>query len=392
MDSTTIRPFTPSISSEVIEDLIQRLKQTRLPEAETVEDWSQGVPLSYQAELLHYWTHEYDFTRLERGSGHSRTLKLTSTALRFISFTSAVRTRQLRLLITHGWPGSVLEYLDILDALTDPTQHGGTPDDAFHVVLPALPGFGFSGKPRKRGTGVPKIATLWETLMGRLNYSEFHAHGGDWGSIVTQAVLLQEETGCTAGHCTLPIVLPDETTLADPQPAELDALESFQFYNDWDSGYSKQQSTRPQTLGYGLADSPTGQMAWIVEKFAFWIDCERNGIRHPENVLSKDQLLDNVTLYWVTNSAASSARLYWESFNTPNLSPITRPMALSVFPKEIMRTSERWARGRFHNLVHFNNQFERGGHFGALKCPMFWSVSSGRGVLKRANRQLVQSA
>ena len=370
MDSTTIRPFTPSLSTEVIEDLIERLRQTRLPEAETVEDWSQGVPLSYQAELLTYWTHEYDFTRLEQRLGAFDNFKtdIDGVEIHFIHKRSP-HTAATPLLITHGWPGSVLEYLDILDALTDPTQCGGTPDDAFHVVLPALPGFGFSGKPRDTGTGVPKIATLWETLMGRLNYSEFHAHGGDWGSIVTQAILLQEETSCAAGHCTLPIVLPDETTLAEPQPAELDALESFQFYNDWDSGYSKQQSTRPQTLGYGLADSPSGQMAWIVEKFAFWMDCEQNGIRHPENVLSKDQLLDNVTLYWATNSAASSARLYWESFNTPNLSPITRPMALSVFPKEIMRTSERWARGRFHDLVHFSNRFERGGHFAALEVP-----------------------
>ena len=370
MDSTTIRPFTPSISTEVIEDLIQRLKQTRLPEAETVEDWSQGVPLSYQAELLNYWTHNYDFTRLEQRLGAFDNFKtdIDGVEIHFIHKRSP-HTAATPLLITHGWPGSVLEYLDILDALTDPTQYGGKPDDAFHVVLPALPGFGFSGKPRDTGTGVPKIATLWETLMGRLNYSEFHAHGGDWGSIVTQAILLQEETACTAGHCTLPIVLPDETTLSEPQPAELDALASFQFYNDWDSGYSKQQSTRPQTLGYGLADSPSGQMAWIVEKFAFWMDCEQNGIRHPENVLTKDQLLDNVTLYWATNSAASSARLYWESFNAPNLNPITRPMALSVFPKEIMRTSERWARGRFHDLVHFNNQFARGGHFAALEVP-----------------------
>lgn len=370
MDPTTIRPFTPSISTEIFEDLIQRLKQTRLPEAETVEDWSQGVPLSYQAELLNYWTNDYDFSRLERrlGAFDNFVTDIDGVEIHFIHKRSQ-HTAATPLLITHGWPGSVLEYLDILDALTDPTQHGGSPDDAFHVVLPALPGFGFSGKPRDTGTGVPKIANLWETLMSRLNYSEFHAHGGDWGSIVTQAVLLQEETACTAGHCTLPIVLPDETTLGDPQPDELDALESFQFYNDWDSGYSKQQSTRPQTLGYGLADSPSGQMAWIVEKFAFWMDCERNGFRHPENVLSKDQLLDNVTLYWATNSAASSARLYWESFNTPNLSPITRPMALSVFPKEIMRTSERWARARFHNLVHFNNQFERGGHFAALEVP-----------------------
>jgi pimeloyl-ACP methyl ester carboxylesterase len=370
MDPTTIRPFKPSISTEILEDLIQRLKQTRLPEAETVEDWSQGVPLSYQAELLNYWTNDYDFSRLERrlGAFDNFVTDIDGVEIHFIHKRSQ-HTAATPLLITHGWPGSVLEYLDILDALTDPTQHGGSPDDAFHVVLPALPGFGFSSKPRDTGMGVPKIATLWETLMTRLNYSEFHAHGGDWGSIVTQAVLLQEETACTAGHCTLPIVLPDETTLGDPQPDELDALESFQFYNDWDSGYSKQQSTRPQTLGYGLADSPSGQMAWIVEKFAFWMDCERNGFRHPENVLSKDQLLDNVTLYWATNSAASSARLYWESFNTPNLNPITRPMALSVFPKEIMRTSERWAKGRFHNLVHFNNQFERGGHFAALEVP-----------------------
>ena len=370
MDPTTIRPFTPSISTEILEDLIQRLKRTRLPEAETVEDWSQGVPLSYQAELLNYWTNDYDFSRLERrlGAFDNFVTDIDGVEIHFIHKRSQ-HTAATPLLITHGWPGSVLEYLDILDALTDPKQHGGSPEDAFHVVLPALPGFGFSGKPRDTGTGVPKIANLWETLMSRLNYSEFHAHGGDWGSIVTQAVLLQEDTACTAGHCTLPIVLPDETTLGDPQPDELDALESFQFYNDWDSGYSKQQSTRPQTLGYGLADSPSGQMAWIVEKFAFWMDCERNGFRHPENVLSKDQLLDNVTLYWATNSAASSARLYWESFNTPNLNPITRPMALSVFPKEIMRTSERWARARFHNLVHFNNQFERGGHFAALEVP-----------------------
>ena len=370
MDSSAIRSFTPSIPSDVIADLIQRLKQTRLPEAETVEDWSQGVPLSYQAELLNYWTNDYDFDRIEQrlGAFDNFVTDIDGIDIHFIHKRSQ-HTAATPLLITHGWPGSVLEYLDILDALTDPTQHGGSPDDAFHVVLPALPGFGFSSKPRDTGTGVPKIAALWETLMHRLNYTAFHAHGGDWGSIVTQAVLLQEETACTAGHCTLPIVLPDETTLSDPQPAELDALESFQFYNDWDSGYSKQQSTRPQTLGYGLADSPSGQMAWVVEKFAFWMDCERNGVRHPENVLTKDQLLDNVTLYWATNSAASSARLYWESFNTPNLNPISRPMALSVFPKEIMRTSERWARGRFHDLVHFNNQFERGGHFAALEVP-----------------------
>ena len=206
MDPTTIRPFTPSISTEIFEDLIQRLKQTRLPEAETVEDWSQGVPLSYQAELLHYWTNDYDFSRLERrlGAFDNFVTDIDGVEIHFIHKRSQ-HTAATPLLITHGWPGSVLEYLDILDALTDPTQHGGSPEDAFHVVLPALPGFGFSGKPRDTGTGVPKIANLWETLMGRLNYSEFHAHGGDWGSIVTQAILYKRKQPAPQGTVRFPL-------------------------------------------------------------------------------------------------------------------------------------------------------------------------------------------
>ena len=370
MDSTAIQHFTPSISAEVVADLTQRLKKTRLPEAETVEDWSQGVPLSYQAELLNYWTNDYDFSRLDRrlGTFDNFVTDINGVEIHFIHKRSQ-HTAATPLLITHGWPGSVLEYLDILDALTDPTQHGGSPDDAFHVVLPALPGFGFSGKPRDTGTGVPKIANLWETLMSRLNYSEFHAHGGDWGSIVTQAVLLQEETACTAGHCTLPIVLPDETTLGDPQPDELDALESFQFYNDWDSGYSKQQSTRPQTLGYGLADSPSGQMAWIVEKYATWTDCVRDGIRHPENAIERNVLLDIVTHYWMTNTGGSSARLYWESFTEGDYRPVALPIGLSIFPKELFVCTERLARTRYQHLVLFNDQHEAGGHFASLEQP-----------------------
>jgi pimeloyl-ACP methyl ester carboxylesterase len=370
MSTHPILPFKPRVLDSAVEDLVGRLKSTRLPDAETVETWDQGVPLSYQRELIDYWSTDYDFSRLERrlGAVENFITNIDGLDIHFIHKRSR-HSQATPLLITHGWPGSVLEYLDVIDALSDPTRFGGKPDDAFHIVIPALPGFGFSGKPTSPGFGIAKIAAMWEQLMARLNYQTFLAHGGDWGSIVTQAILLQDETNCVGGHCTLPVVLPDESTLDNPSSDEIDALKSFQFYNEWDSGYSKQQATRPQTLGYALADSPSGQLAWIIEKFGFWMDCEVNDIRHPENVLHKDLLLDNVTLYWATNTATSSARLYWESFATPNLTPITRPIGLSVFPKEIMRTSERWARNRFHKLVHFENDFERGGHFAALEAP-----------------------
>ena len=370
MYSEAIYPFSPSFNSSAIDDLLSRLRQTRYPNAETVEDWSQGVPLSYQQELVDYWMTDYDPSRVPSRLNQYDNFKteISGLNIHFIHHRSP-HSSATPLLITHGWPGSVLEYLDVIEALTNPTKHGGSVEDAFHVVLPALPGFGFSDKPRDTGVGVPRIAEMWEALMSRLGYQTYHAHGGDWGSIVTQAILMQQNTRCAAGHCTLPLVPPDMSTMDKPLPEEIDAVESFQFYTDWDSGYSKQQSTRPQTLGYGLADSPAGQMAWIVEKFAYWMDCERNNIRHPENVLSKDLLLDSVMMYWMTNSGASSARLYWESFNSTNMAAISRPIGLSVFPKEIMRTSERWARGRFEQLTHFNNSFERGGHFAALEVP-----------------------
>lgn len=365
-----IHSFSPSFDADAINDLLTRLRLTRYPDAETVEDWSQGVPLSYQQELVDYWLNDYDTHRVAKRLNQFDNFKTNIEGLNihFIHHRSP-HTSATPLLITHGWPGSILEYLDVIEALTNPTQHGGAVEDAFHVVLPALPGFGFSDKPRNPGVGAPQIARVWETLMSRLGYETYHAHGGDWGSIVTQAILMQSTTLCAAGHCTLPLVPPNMSTIDDSLPDELDAVESFQFYSDWDSGYSKQQSTRPQTLGYGLADSPAGQMAWIVEKFAFWMDCERGGTRHPENVISKDVLLDSVMMYWMTNSGASSARLYWESFNKIDLGPISLPVGLSVFPKEIMRTSERWARGRFQQLTHFNNRFERGGHFAAMEVP-----------------------
>jgi pimeloyl-ACP methyl ester carboxylesterase len=262
----------------------------------------------------------------------------------------------------------VVEFHKVIDALADPTAHGGDAADAFHVVAPSLPGYGFSGKPATTGTSVEKIAEMWGQLMARLGYSRYVAQGGDWGSMITQGMGLSQTEHCAGIHITLPIVAPDPETMDQLTPQEQSALEAMDFYRDWDSGYSKQQSTRPQTLAYGLADSPVGQMAWIVEKFYAWTDCELNGVRHPENVLTRDELLDNVMFYWLGNTAGSSARLYWESFGKPSLDPISMPVGCSMFPREIFRCSRRWAEKRFTNLIYWNEP-DRGGHFAALEQP-----------------------
>ncbi|HEY7775216.1 MAG TPA: alpha/beta hydrolase, partial [Kineobactrum sp.] len=274
----------------------------------------------------------------------------------------------LPMIMSHGWPGSVLEFSKVIDALVDPISHGGVAADAFDVVIPSLPGYGFSGKPTASGTSVEVIGRMWGELMERIGYSRYVAQGGDWGSMITQSMGQTETQHCAGIHITMPIVAPDPATMNDLSDQEQGALDAMAFYQQWDSGYSKQQSTRPQTLSYGLADSPVGQMAWIIEKFYAWTDCERDGVKHPENAVSRDELLDNVMLYWLNNAAASSARLYWESFNTPNLDPISMPVGCSIFPKEIFRSSKRWAEKRFHNIIHWN-ELTAGGHFAALEQP-----------------------
>ena len=231
-----------------------------------------------------------------------------------------------------------------------------------------LPGYGFSGKPTATGTSVEVIGRMWGELMARLGYDRYVAQGGDWGSMITQSMGQTETTHCAGIHVNMPIVAPDPDTMDKLTPQEQGALESMGYYADWDSGYSKQQSTRPQTLGYGLADSPVGQMAWIMEKFYAWTDCERDGSKHPEHVIDRDELLDNVMIYWLNNAAASSARLYWESFGSPNFDPITMPVGCSIFPREIFRSSRRWAEKRFTQLIHWN-ELPAGGHFAALEQP-----------------------
>ncbi len=369
MSDTTILPFTVDISDADLEDLQRRLSTTRWPEKETCDDWSQGMPLAYTQELAGYWAREYDWRRCEAELNRwpqFRT-RLDGIDIHFLHCRSP-HADALPLIISHGWPGSVLEFRHIIDALVDPVAHGGNAADAFHVVIPSLPGYGFSGKPTGTGTSVERIGRMWGELMARLGYSRYVAQGGDWGSMITQSIGQTETELCAGIHITMPIVTPDPETMNDLKPNEQAALEAMTFYAQWDSGYSKQQSTRPQTLGYGLADSPVGQMAWVVEKFHAWTDCERDGIKHPEHVINRDELLDNVMFYWLNNTGASSARLYWESFNNPSMQPIAMPTGCSIFPKEIFRSSRRWAEQRFQNLIHWN-ELSQGGHFAALEQP-----------------------
>jgi len=269
------------------------------------------------------------------------------------------------LIMTHGWPGSVVEFLKVIEPLTDPTAHGGNAADAFHVVCPSLPGFGFSAKPTATGWGVDRIASSWAMLMDRLGYTRYGAQGGDWGSAVTTALGAQDIEHCAGIHITLAMSARANVE-GQPTPEEARALAGIKHYADWDSGYSKQQATRPQTLGYALTDSPSGQAAWILEKFWAWTDCDG----HPENILDRDELLDNVMLYWATASAASSARLYWESFGAKRRSAnkVTVPTGVAVFPKEIVTPVRKWMEASYTNIRHWR-EMPKGGHFAAFEQP-----------------------
>ncbi|MCZ6782807.1 MAG: epoxide hydrolase, partial [Proteobacteria bacterium] len=349
--SDAITPFRIEASDAELEDLRRRLAATRWPEPETVDDWSQGIPLAYLQEVCAYWAEKYDWRAREARLNAFPQFKtaLGPLNIHFVHVRSP-HEDALPLVITHGWPGSIVEFHKVIEPLANPTEFGGEARDAFHVVCPSLPGYGFSDKPAEPGLGIAPIAEAWDQLMVRLGYERFVAQGGDWGAMVTTAIGVQNKGHCQGIHLNMPIALPDPETMNDLTEREKGALASMQHYEQWDSGYSKQQSTRPQTLGYGLVDSPAGQAAWILEKFWAWTDCDG----HPENVLTRDELLDNVMLYWLPGTAASSARLYWESFRNRSLDPVEIPTGCSIFPKEIFRTSRRWAEKRFHKIVHWN--------------------------------------
>lgn len=369
--SHEIRPFRIAVSDALLDDLRSRLRATRWPEAEAVADWSQGVPLAWMRDICTYWAERYDWRARE--AALNRLAQFTTTIdgldIHFVHVCSP-HPRAMPLVITHGWPGSIVEFQKVIEPLVDPVAHGGDASDAFDIVCPTMPGFGFSGKPTATGWDVERIAGAWAQLMARLGYPRYGAQGGDWGSAVTTALGAQDTAHCAGIHITLAMAsrpLPPEG--AEPTPDEARALRGIAHYQEWDSGYSMQQSTRPQTVGYALTDSPAGQAAWILEKFWAWTDC--NG--HPENILHRDELLDNVMLYWVTASAASSARLYWETFGGKKRKrpKVTIPTGVAVYPKEIVPPVRRWMASAHTDIRHWV-EMPRGGHFAAFEQPQLF--------------------
>ena len=366
---TDIRPFRIAAGDDELDDLRRRLAATRWPDPEPVDDWSQGIPLSYLRDLCAYWADGYDWrareARLNEFPQFTTPIGVDGCEPVDIHFlhVRSPHDEAMPLVMTHGWPGSIAEFQDVIGPLTDPTAHGGDASDAFHVVCPSLPGYGFSGKPAEAGWGVARIGAAWGELMARLGYDRFAAQGGDWGSMVTTMIGSRNPEHCLGIHLNMPVVLP--SSVDDLTEAEQQAMESFDHHRRWGTGYSKQQSTRPQTLGVGLADSPAGQCAWIVEKFHEWTDNDGN----PEDAVDRDHLLDNVMLYWLPNTGASSARLYWESFRSPVLEVPQVPVGCSIFPHEIFRPSRRWAEAHFGDRLVRWNELDRGGHFAAFEVP-----------------------
>ncbi|MEY2473495.1 MAG: epoxide hydrolase [Actinomycetota bacterium] len=355
-----ITPFTIDIADEQIEDLQQRLRNTRFPEPETVDGWEQGMPLQYVQDLCTYWADEYDWPARQAHLNQfpQFTTQLDDLNIHFIHARSP-HDNALPLVMTHGWPGSVVEFMKVIEPLTNPDD----PADAFHVVCPSLPGYGWSDKPSTTGWGTKKIAQQWTQLMAGLGYGRYVAQGGDWGAAVTSGIGAIDPDHCAAIHLNMVIAPPSKEMLADLTDAEKKALEDYSYHQRWGMGYSTEQSTRPQTLAYSLVDSPAGQMAWIVEKFWQWADCDG----HPENVFTRDELLDNVMLYWLPGNGGSSGRLYWESFNNREFDKVVVPTCVSSFPKEIFRPSRRFAEP--HYDIAYWNELDKGGHFAAFEQP-----------------------
>ncbi|HEX5938403.1 MAG TPA: epoxide hydrolase [Actinomycetota bacterium] len=376
MDATPpaerLEPFRIDVPDEELRDLREGLRRTRWPEPETVHDWSQGVPLSYLQELCRYWADEYDWRATEARLNALPQFRTEFDGLGIhLLHVRSPDAAALPLVMTHGWPGSIVEFLEVIGPLTDPSAHGGDAFDAFHVVCPSLPGFGFSDKPTRPGWGIERIAEAWIELMGRLGYERYGAQGSDWGTSISALVGERDREHVVGIHLTPPLAPPDPATFDDLTQRERAALSSLEQAGEWESGYSREQATRPQTIGYALVDSPSALAAWIVEKFWSWTDHDDD----LESVISRDHLIDNLMLYWLPRAGASSARLYWESIRQVDewisgsvADTITVPTGCSIFPKELQRPSQRWAERRFLDIRYWNEP-ERGGHFAALEQP-----------------------
>jgi epoxide hydrolase len=366
---TELRPFRVEISDAAIADLRGRLARTRWPEKEPVGDWSMGIPLAYVQELAEYWEKSYDMQRVaERLNRYEQSMTtIDGVDIHFLWVRSPVEGAT-PCIMTHGWPGSVMEFTKVIDLLVDPVGHGGEASDALELVIPSLPGHGWSGKPTVTGWGFEKIAQAWIELMDRLGYERWVAQGGDWGAHVSSAIgWLADPAKLIGIHLNWALADPAKLAeLGGPNEEEQGYLALLRNASQAEIGYAIEQGTKPQTLGYGLTDSPVGQLAWIVEKFKTWSDCGDD----LESSFTKDELLDNVMVYWLNAAAASSARLYWHSLasSIATFDEVPAPSAYSHFPADNVALSERWARTRYTDL-HYYGTPQRGGHFAAYENP-----------------------
>ena len=393
-----IRPFRVNISEEQIADLRRRVLATRWPERETVSDNSQGVQLEKLRPLVQYWGAGYDWRKAEAklNALPQFMTEIDGLDIHFIH----VRSRHqnaMPMIMTHGWPGSPFELLKVIDPLTDPTAHGGKAGDAFHLVLPTYPGYGFSGKPNKATEwGPDHIARAWHELMQRLGYSRYVSQGGDWGAIISQVMAVQAPPGLLAIHTNMPGTVPQnvlklirnrESAPPSFSEAEKVAFAGLEYFYHKGFGYAEMMNTRPQTLGYSLADSPVGLLAFFYDKFAEWTYSDGQ----PERALTPDEMLDDVTLYWLTNTGTSSSRSYWDAaqggggpFNAIEIVKV--PVAVTVFPGEIYRAPRNWAEQSFRKLIYWN-EVSKGGHFAAWEEPHLFS-----GEIRAAFRSLRQAS
>ena len=375
--ATAIRPFQFDFPEAELTDLRRRINATRWPEREPVNDHSQGVPLATMQKLASYWGTDYDWSKCEaklKALPHFIT-EIDGLDIHFIHVRSQ-HENALPLIVTHGWPGSIIEQLKIIGPLTDPTAHGGTEADAFHLVIPSLPGYGFSGKPDQTGWNPVRIAHAWSVLMERLGYTRYVAQGGDWGAIVVDQMGVQAPPGLLAIHTNMPCTVPDEisktipggTPPADLSADEKNAWDQLDFFFTLDVAYAQEMGTRPQTL-YGVADSPIGLASWILDHDARSLALIARSFDGVPEGLSRDDVLDNITFYWLTNTGVSSSRLYWEN-KLPFFAPknVTIPVAVSVFPDDIYAAPRSWAEKAYPNMIHFN-RLEKGGHFAAWEQP-----------------------
>src|SRR5262245_37585845 len=385
--SDAIRPFTIEIPQADLDDLRARIEHTQWPERETVADDSQGVPLATMQKLARYWATEYDFHRLE-ASLNSLPQFITEIDGLDIHFIHARSKHEgaLPLIVNHGWPGSIIEQLKIIDPLVNPTAHGGTASDAFDVVVPSMPGYGFSGKPTTTGWGPERMGRAWDVLMKRLGYTRYVAQGGDWGAFVVDLMGAQPPAGLLAIHTNYPGTVPADVdgaaSAGAPTPAGLSAEETRAYehlvFSYKQVAYAHLMATRPQTL-YGIADSPVGLAAWLLDhgdgdgQPAVGVASALNRITSATGELTRDEILDNITLYWLTNTGVSASRLYWEyKGGFFNVKGVSIPVAVTVFPGEQYQAPRSWTERAYPNLIYYN-KVAKGGHFAAWEQPLLFA-------------------